>query len=388
MAMRILHTSDWHAGRVWKGVDRLGELQNVLDHLAGTIERAEIDLVLVTGDVFDHGAPPAEAERTVFEFFKRVGRAGVPSVVIAGNHDSPARLEAWGTLAELVHVHTRGLPRPAARGGVIEVATRTGEVAVVAAVPFAPVGRMLSALDLAEDDTRARQKYAGTLQRMLAQLALRFRADTVNLVMAHTHLDGAVIGGSERAVHVGSEWAGTPQALPSTAHYVALGHIHRPQRVEASPAPACYAGSALQLDFGEAGQVKTFNIVEVRAGRPARVELVPYDGGVPLADARGTLAEIEAQAERWRTAGHVRVVVQLPAPDPDVNRKVRALLPNALSVDVELPARERGEAVARPPADAAPGQLYEAFHLARHQVPAPVPVRAAFDEFYAAASRE
>src|SRR4051812_49343925 len=99
--MRIVHTGDWHVGRGWKGLNRLGETAAVLDHLARFLERERIDLLLVAGDVFDTASPSAEAERLVFGFFKRIGRAGVPSVVIAGNHDNPTRVDAWGTLAEL-----------------------------------------------------------------------------------------------------------------------------------------------------------------------------------------------------------------------------------------------------------------------------------------------
>src|SRR5690242_10442697 len=98
--MRVVHTSDWHAGRTWKGIDRTDELAAVLDDLASFLERERIELLLVSGDVFDNGAPVAKAEKVVFGFFKRVGRAGTKSIVIAGNHDSPARVEAWGMLAE------------------------------------------------------------------------------------------------------------------------------------------------------------------------------------------------------------------------------------------------------------------------------------------------
>ncbi len=71
--MKIVHTSDWHAGRVWKNISRLDELEACLDHLADYVERESVDLLLVTGDVFDSGAPAARAERTVFRFFKRIG---------------------------------------------------------------------------------------------------------------------------------------------------------------------------------------------------------------------------------------------------------------------------------------------------------------------------
>src|SRR5947209_18290576 len=146
--MRIVHTADWHVGRAWKNVNRLGEMAAVLDHLAQFLERERIDLLLMAGDVFDSASPSAEAERLVFSFFKRVGQAGIPSVVIAGNHDSPGRLDAWGMLAELVNVHTVGRPRPAA-SAVLEISARSGETALVSALPFAPPRLWVLALDLA-----------------------------------------------------------------------------------------------------------------------------------------------------------------------------------------------------------------------------------------------
>src|SRR5262249_46165460 len=145
----------------------------------------------------------------------------------------------WGTLAELVDVATVARPRPADRGGVIEFVARSGERAVIAAIPFAKTSDLLSALELAADDTLAHQRYSEQMRRIVELLTARFRPRAVNLLMAHTHLDGAVIAGSERQVHLGEEWAMTAQSLPSTAHYVALGHIHRPQRIAAAAAPAC-----------------------------------------------------------------------------------------------------------------------------------------------------
>ena len=108
--------------------------------------------------------------------------------------------------------------------------------------------------------------------------------------MAHTHLDGAAFGTSERTVHLGEEWAATPQAMPASASYVALGHIHQPQRIDAAPAPTDYAGSPLQLDFGEAGQRKSFLVIEAKPGRPVKVDAIPYEGGQPLLDLKLTTA--------------------------------------------------------------------------------------------------
>jgi DNA repair protein SbcD/Mre11 len=363
--MRIVHTSDWHAGRIWKGKDRLNELQSVLDEIAEFIDHERVDLLLVSGDIFDSGAPAATAERAVFRFFRRVGATGAKTVAIAGNHDSAARLEAWGTLTELVDVYAVARPRPADKGGVIRLDTRSGEAAVVAAIPWAPVRDIVSALELAVDETLARQKYAEWMKLIVDNLRAGFRSDAVNLLMAHTHLDGARFGTSERKVHLGEDWAATAQILPSDAHYVALGHIHKPQRIEAAPSPTYYAGSPLQLDFGETGEEKSFVVIDAHRGRPAEINRIPYRSGVPLRQIRATLAELERDATALCDAGWLSVTVPITVPDPDLGGKVRRLLPNTLIVDADLPqAEERPPEIDR--SSLSPPDLFRAYFRREH----------------------
>jgi exonuclease SbcD len=338
--MRIVHTSDWHAGRIWKGKDRLEEVESILNEIADFLDHEKIDVLLVSGDIFDNGAPAAAAERAVFRFFRRVGGMGVKSVVIAGNHDSAYRVEAWGILTELVEVRALGRPRSINDGGVIECDTRCGERAIVAAIPWAPVSAIVSALELAADETAARQHYADWIRIVVSNLHAGFRPDAVNLLMAHTHLDGAQFGTSERRVHLGDDWAATAQVLPADAHYVALGHIHKPQRIDAAPSPTCYAGSPLQLDFGEADDQKSFVLVEAHPGRPAEITRIPYRSGTRLRRITATLDELDRDAAALRTVGWLSVTVPLIAPDPDINGKVRRLLPNALVVDARPPEVE------------------------------------------------
>jgi exonuclease SbcD len=364
--MRIVHTSDWHAGRLWRGVNRLPELAAALEDLGEFVVRERVDLVLMSGDVFDSPAPSAEAERVVFEFFKRVGCAGIKTVVIAGNHDSPSRVHAWGTLLELVNVWAVPRPVRAEEGGVVELTTARGERAVVAAVPFAAPGVFVRALDLGEGDGIVHQKYADTLRRIVQHLCGRFRDDAVNLLVAHAFLEGAVLSGSERQVHVGEQWAATPQSLPSQTHYVALGHVHRPQRVEGAPSQAHYAGSVLQLDFNEVGEEKSFVVVEAHPAQPVRIHRVPYKGTVPLVDVRfPSLEDLERRAPEFREAGWLRVTVQLPRPDPDLSARVRHLLPRAVVVRAQLPETPHLKPkVERRPES--PQELYRLYHRHRY----------------------
>lgn len=424
--MKILHTSDWHAGKVWKGQTRLDELADVLENLASEIERERIDLVVMTGDIFDTPSPPPEAERLVFGFFRRVGRLQVPSVVIAGNHDSPARVEAWAQLAELAHVTACGLPKPRTAGGVVEIQAKSGERALVAMVPFAPVARLVSAQEIGNAPHRAPRTYAAAMQELVGHVCEGFAPGTVNLLLAHTHLEGAAIGGSERRVHVGEGWAARPQMLPATAHYVGLGHIHLHQQVSGAPAPTWYAGSPLQLDFGEEGQGKYYNVVDARPGQPAHVEPRPYVGGRPLrtvtippADAMAGAARQALVAMHPAEAGgatasetdiagaaavglrnvaidvtdnpHLRVIVDCTVPQAgaDINRRVREAIPGVVSVDVRLPAIT-GEPDVAPRTDGSlsPRELYTMFRAARREGLAPRRVLDAFDELYEAAIAE
>lgn len=383
--MKIVHTSDWHVGRRWKGIQRLDELEAVLDQLATFIERESVDLVLHSGDVFESRNPPAEAEQLVNRFLLRVGRSGARMMIIAGNHDDPLRLDARSLLTELVNVQILGRPRPAARGGTRVIETRGGEKAVIAALPFASPGAWVSALDVAGEETSARRKYARMFQRAIQNLCADFQPDAVNVLMAHTHIEGALFGDSERRVHIAEDWAASPQALPSNASYVALGHIHKPQQIE-GPAPAYYAGSLLQMDFGEAGEEKSFVVIQASPGRPARVSHVPYEGGLPLFDLRATLEELEKTADEHRT-GWLRVTVPLTERDPDLNRKVRELLPNALVVRAELPEAEEPADIRLEPG-LSPAAHYGNYHRRAHRQEADWAVLEAFQNLYDQASLE
>lgn len=383
--MKIVHTSDWHVGRRWKGILRLDELEAVLEQLAAFIEKESVDLVLHTGDVFESRNPPAEAEQLVNRFLVRVGRTGAQMLVIAGNHDDPLRLDARSLLTELVNVQILGRPRTAARGGTRTVETRRGEKAVVAALPFASPGAWVSALEIVGEDGSARRLYARMFERAVEDLCGAFRPDAVNILMAHTHIEGALFGESERRVHIGEDWAASPEALPTTASYIALGHIHRPQKIE-GPVPAYYAGSLLQMDFGEAGEEKSFVVVTASPGEPATVEHVLYEGGLPLVDIRTSLAELEEDADQYRE-GWLRVTIPLTERDPDLNRKVRELLPNALVVRAELPDAEE-QADLRLDTGLSPVEHYGTYHLRVHQREADLPVLETFQNLYDQASVE
>jgi DNA repair protein SbcD/Mre11 len=351
--MRILHTSDWHVGKALRGRSRATEHEAVLREIAGIARHQAVDLVIVAGDLFDTATPSPEAERIVYRGLLDLAVAGRPVVVVAGNHDSAQRLGAVAPLSEASGIHVASAVRPAADDGVIEIAAG-GEVAQLALLPF-PSQRYVVTADLllSGDAAEARAAYADRVVRILGVLTERFRADTVNLVVAHLMVMGGAMGGGERGAHTVFDYWVPATAFPATAQYVALGHLHRRQQL-AGPAPLHYCGSPLQLDFGETANEPAVNLVDVRPGLPAEVRAVALVAGRRLRTLRGTLADVLA-AGADAADDLLRVVLDEPA-RAGLADDVRSGLPNAVEVVLaprinEAPAASDPDRLRRTPHD-------------------------------------
>lgn len=335
--MRFLHTADWHLGRTIRGRSRIAEFEAVLAELCAVARDRSVDVVLVCGDIYDSTSPPPEAERLLTTTLRDLVRAGIEVVLIAGNHDHPRRLEALGRLAELLGVHVQSSIRGPEEGGVI-VIERGGETAKVAAIPWVPEGRAADIEAVLGPREEAFQGYAGQLAELYRHFATAFTSESVNILMAHVFVDGAqvaAVDGSERRLHIGQTYAVPPAAIPTSAHYTALGHIHQPQAIVGAPSPAAYSGSLLQLDFGEREQQKGVWIVDAHPGRPASTEFVPLSAGRALIEVRGTLDEVIERGLALPEA-HLRAVVHLDRHEPGIAPRVREALSNCVEVRVEV----------------------------------------------------
>jgi len=367
--VKILHTSDWHVGRTIRGHSRAEEHEAVLAEIASIATDEAVDLILVVGDVFDSAAPTADAERVAYRGLLGLAGVGVPIIVLSGNHDNAKRLQAVAPVLEMGRIVTRATFADAASGGVVSGTTRDGEPWRVACVPFLSQRWVVRAADLLGEDADAsvhRGSYAARVARLIDVLTAGFTPDAVNVVAAHLHVDGGLLGGGERAAHTIFEYAVSPVAFPATAHYVALGHLHRAQAVP-GPAPMRYAGSPLQLDFGEVNDTKSVTVVTATPGRPASAQEIPLSTGRRLRTVAGTLAELGAvePGEDW-----LKVIVREPARS-GLADEVRATFPLAVDVVVEPPDRgasPTGGGAAR--AGRTPHELFESY-LADHGIEDP-----------------
>ncbi|HEX9235854.1 MAG TPA: exonuclease SbcCD subunit D [Actinomycetota bacterium] len=378
--MRLLHTADWHVGRTIRGRPRIPEFHQALTEVLGIATQENVDAVLIAGDLYDHRSPGPDADALVFEALVRLYEAGIRVVAIPGNHDSAVRLEAVARL--LAPLHITLVPRvcPPDQGSMVEIPSRDGtEAAVVACVPFVPERRFGDAAALFRATEAWYQTYADGMGELLASMAEGFRPDRVNVLMAHLFADGAVPGGGEHQVTIGIEYAVSPSRLPATASYIALGHVHRPQSVKGSPSPARYAGSLLQLDFGEKEQTKSVTIVEAVAGKPAKAREVVLSAGRRLVDVEGTLDEIVAKGKQLSDA-YLRVFVHTDGPVPGMAERIRDTLPGAVDISLRY---ERAESLDETPpvSSLEPRDQFESYYRRQHGVAGvPEDLMGAFDE--------
>ena len=337
---RILHISDWHVGASLYRCERATDHDVVFEETAAHAAENSPDLILHTGDVFDALMPGHAAMRRAIDALQHLAEEA-PVIVLAGNHDHPRLFEVFARLggpAARVTFVPRVLPPD--DGGILDVTVASGQRVRVAPVPFIHQNRFV---DWFGDDTRIHATYSDKLRainRALHQglLAGYDSSADVLLYAAHLHISGAVLGGSERRVHVTEEYAAGVDALPAVS-YAALGHIHRPQEVQGT-VTAAYAGSPFALDFGERDEVKSIVLADCPPGRPAQLTRLPLQRARPLRLLSGTLEEIEAVAE---SAGEaiVKVVVETEDPIDGLVDHVRALMPDATIVEVVEHAASR-----------------------------------------------
>ncbi|MEX2274202.1 MAG: exonuclease SbcCD subunit D [Actinomycetota bacterium] len=379
--MRLLHTADWHVGKSIRGRSRLDdEFAPVLDEVVGIAEQEGVDAVLLAGDVYEQRAPAPEADALVFETLVRLHELQIPVVMIPGNHDSAVRFAALGTLLRAIGVTVVARVAPPTAGGIVEVGARDGShAALVACVPFVPERRFGDAAALFDATESWYQSYAEGMGQILGAMARAFRDDRVNVVLGHLFTDGALLGGGEREITTGMAYAISPGRLPGTANYVALGHVHRPQAVRGAPALTRYAGSLLQLDFGEAQQSKSVTIVDAEPGKPAATSVVELSAGRELLDVRGTLDEVLQRAGEAPDA-YLRVFVVVDGPVPGIADRIRQVAPNALDVHLEYERDEVGPHEGAPLSALAPREQFVSSYTAYHGVAPDVSILEAFDE--------
>lgn len=305
--MRILHTSDWHLGQHFIGKSRQAEHQALIDWLLLQVDVHAVDAVLIAGDIFDSGTPPSYARELYSQLVVRLHGAGVALLLLGGNHDSVATLaENRALLACLKTTVIGAATEPSAH--VVVLPKRGGQAGcVVCAIPFIRARDVLTSQpgQSAEDKQQSLQAaiaahYAAVFEAASARrAALEAELGCKLPLIATGHLTtvGASSSESVREIYVGSLNAFPSNAFPAV-DYIALGHIHQPQKVGGLE-HIRYCGSPLALSFDETRQVKQVLLVDLSSSGLQQITPLPVPCFQALASVSGTLAEL---AEAIRSA--------------------------------------------------------------------------------------
>jgi exonuclease SbcD len=321
--MRVLHTSDWHVGRMFHGRDLLADQEAVLGGLADLVTDERVDVVVVAGDLYDRAVPSGEAVSACTRILDRIRSAGARLVITPGNHDSAPRLGAFAPFAAAGGLHLRTgiaeLDRP------VLLADEHGPVALYGIPYLEPEpARQSLGIDAAG--------HAGVLteamQRIRADLA--GRAGTRAVVLAHAFVTGGAPSASERTIAVGGIEQ-VPMSVFDGVDYVALGHLHGPQRLAEN---LRYSGSPLAYSFSEARHHKSVWLVELDAHGLAGVERRELPVPRPLATVSGTLSNLLSDpAHDGLVDKYLSVELTNRVRPTDALRRLQERFPHAVHLD-------------------------------------------------------
>ncbi|MCB9629780.1 MAG: exonuclease SbcCD subunit D [Sandaracinaceae bacterium] len=337
--MRFIHTSDWHLGKVLHQRSLLEDQQHALAQLYAILKDTQPDALLIAGDIYDRSVPPGDAVCVLDDFLARVSLdLALPVVMIAGNHDSAERI---GFGARLMADRRVCIAGPmTAELPTLTLTDAHGPV-VFHPLPYADPATVQLAQPY--EDPRTHQR---AMQALVAQAHARTPAGTRSVCVAHAFVQGGTESESERPLSVG----GSGQVEPSVFdgfHYVALGHLHRPQ--DAGRPELRYSGSLLKYSFSEAEHQKGVSLVELNATGAATVQHLPITPKRDLMRVEGTLEELLSQPDPAAKQAYLQVLLTDKGALLDPMAKLRAVYPHVLDLrrsafldvaDPSLPTRD------------------------------------------------
>ncbi len=405
--MRLLHTSDLHLGQELHGFSRAYEHDVFLAWLIQVLKDRAVDLLLITGDIYDSTQASNAALGRFNEFLGRLDRElpRLQVVVIGGNHDSPARVELPQPLLHRKRIHlVGGLPRRAGAvdfsGCLFALENAQGRPAAwCLAIPYLRPGDLPSGPAVGE-------KADGLLAALYAKALVEAREAAQGLpllVTGHLNLSGGQLSEqSERRILVGGEEAHASEIFPADLAYVALGHLHRPQQIK-GPCLIRYAGAPFPMSMAEKDYRHSVVLVELDGDAPARVDLLetprpvaflrlPARDGGDLDSLLAALAALPPVDLPEAAQPFLEVVVDLAAPEPQLRAKVAAAIADKGYRLVRIERRVAGAArglggmaTVRELSDYSPMDVFNERYRQEYDCAPPAPLRAAFNEVLQAA---
>ena len=334
--LRILHTSDWHLGQNFHNLSREAEHRLALDWLLRVIKDHAVDILLVAGDIFDVGNPPAYAQKLYFQFLTQLITTPCRHIVIiGGNHDSPSSLSATKELLQVLNIHVIGAATNSIEDEIVALKNGDGDIeAVIAAVPFLRDRDLRQSVSGESGAERIDRIKEGIYQHYKAaeKAVQKYAKQKIPLIATgHLYAKGASSGKSDNnkdIIYIGNMENIEAAQFPAIFDYIALGHLHRAQRVGGTE-HIRYSGSLIPLDFGEIQDTKTVLVVDFDGRKlkdiqsvkvPVFRQLVKIKGSVE--DIKKKLIQLAAETENEMEAW-VDVRIESESVQPNVDMELR-----------------------------------------------------------------
>lgn len=357
--MKFIHLADLHIGKRVHGFSMLEDQRHILKHILDIVSAEQPDAVLIAGDVYDTAVPATEAVGVLDDFLVDLAQLGPQVLVISGNHDSPDRLSFGGRLMRRSGIHLA----PAYRGQVAPITLQDahGDVNIYM-LPFikpAHVRRWYPEEDIIT--------YTDALRTAIEHMGVDTSAR--NVLLTHQFVTGAERSESEEVSVGGAD--NVDAAVFEAFDYVALGHLHRPQR--AGGQHVRYGGSPLKYSFSESGHVKSLLVVDLQEKGSLQVKEVPLEARRDMREVKGSFTQVTDPAcyIMENTDDYVRVTLTDEEDIPDAMGKLRMVYPNlmALRYDNTRTRQSRGPLDLGAPEKKAPLTLFEDLYMLQNNQP-------------------
>ncbi len=299
--MKILHTSDWHIGKRLYDRDTENEHQQFFDWMIETINQKKVDLLLVSGDIFDIAYPSNSSLQLYYRTLTRIANSYCKHVIITGgNHDSVSTMNAPRQILEMLQMHVVGGVTDDLKDEIIEIRNENEQTElVVCAVPFLrdrDIRKSVPGETIDEKNKQMRDGIIAHYQQLANEVSLFHEQKIPIIAMGHLFMAGASTSDSEREIYIGNLEKLTNTNFPDIFDYVALGHIHRPQKIGGSETIR-YSGSPIPLSFSERNDTKEIVLLDFQNNKLQNIESLHVPVFRKLMQIKGTLAKIILKLE-------------------------------------------------------------------------------------------
>jgi len=333
--MRFLHTSDWHLGMRLYGMDRKEEHSYFLNWLLNQIKNLNIEVLLITGDIFDTSNPPQDALQMYYQFLSEVSKIKTCKsvVIIGGNHDSANVLNAPKELLKALNIHVVGCSTGNIEDEIIFIGQKDLPEAIVCAVPFLrdkDLRYFIAGETTEEKEKRLKNAITTHYRNTYIHIQPYMDKNPVLIATGHLFAVGSTTSESEKMIHVGNLGQVEAHHFPEAFQYIALGHIHRPQKI-GNKEHIRYSGSPIPLSFTELEETKQIILIDAEQNSSPKLTFIPIPQYRKLQRIKGDLNEVkrilsELSHDKNEPTLWIEITVVLSQQELQINKTLKELV--------------------------------------------------------------